>query len=194
MSAAFSACTCGEPHPHEVMRRHTVDGISVHLESDGKVLGLFGRSLNGVPVRRPRTAESHREALAVGRMFMLAVGFYSASELGALYADCVSAVRAGMDLRAWRTQQAAGAPVPLRWVVARADRDGVPTLRHGFPPRLTYPGVAVEDTCGGAGSSGGRYEIIRRELREGREVWLSSGFRFSRMADVYAHLRSETRP
>ncbi len=187
---AFDPCTCGEPHPHEVMRRHTVDGISIHLESDGKVLGLFGRSLAGVPVRRSRTAESHRAALAAGRMFMNAVGFYAAAELGALYADCCAAVAAGMDLREYRAKRdAEAAPVMISWTVVRADRDGRPVERHGRLPRLRWPGVAVVDYCGGRDSSGGRYEVIHREVIDGREVWRSSGVRFRRLDALHTHLR-----
>jgi hypothetical protein len=169
----FDPCTCGEPHPHEVMRRHTVDGISVHLESDGKVLGLFGRSLRSVPVRRPRTATSHRLALNAGRMFMNALGFYSADELGQLYADAREAARRGVEIRdVQRERREAPAPPPaLAWTVIHADRDGKPTERHARLPRLLWPDLAVADYCGGPGSKNGRYVLLRRDLAESREVW-----------------------
>jgi len=169
----FDPCPCGEAHPHEIARRHTADGISVHLESDGKVLGLFGRSLNGVPVRRPRTPESHRHAVKAGRLFMEWVGLYSAAELGVLYADACEAARQGTTIReARRTREALPPPAPaLTWTTVRADRDGKPTERHARLPRLLWPDLAVADYCGGSGSKRGRYVLLRRDNADGREVW-----------------------
>jgi len=169
----FDACTCGEAHPHEVMRRHTADGISVHLESDGKVIGLFGRSLAGVPVRRPRTAESQRRALKAGRLLLNALGFYDAKELGALYADACEAARRGVEIRDVQRErkEAKPAPPPLNWSTVHADRDGKPTERHARLPRLMWPDLAVADYCGGSGSKNGRYVLLRRDTAEGRECW-----------------------
>ncbi len=188
---AFDPCTCGDPHPHEVMRRHTVDGISIHLESDGKVLGLMGRSLRGVPVRRPRTAESHRLALRAGRLFMNAVGFYSADEIGPLYAVACEAARLGVEIRDVQQKQAkAPAALPvLSWTTTRADRDGKPTERQAVLPRLLWPGMAVIDYCGGPGSKRGRYVLLHRSSTEGREVWREA-HAFRNLADLWSHLKA----
>jgi hypothetical protein len=169
----FDPCPCGEAHPHEIARRHTADGISVHLESDGKVLGLFGRSLRGVPVRRPRTSDAHRHAVKAGRMFMEWVSFYDAAELGTLYSDACEAARRGVSIRAVQRERetAQPAPPPLTWTTVRADRDGKPTERHARLPRLLWPDLAVADYCGGSGSKNGRYVLLRREVADGREVW-----------------------
>lgn len=152
-SLPFAPCTCGEAHPHEVMRRTTADGISIHLESDGKVLGLMGRSLRDVPVRRPRTAESHRLALKAGRLFMNAVGFYGADEIGKLYADACEAARRGVEIRGVQRERKNAPPEapPLAWTTTRADRDGKPTERQARLPRLLWPGMAVSTTAAALG-------------------------------------------
>lgn len=191
IAATFDACTCGEAHPHEIARRHTADGISVHLESDGKVLGLMGRSLHGVPVRRPRTAESHRHAVAAGRRFMEWVSFYNAAELGALYADACEAARRGTSIHAVRREREAApaAPPPLAWTTVRTDRDGKPTERHARLPRLLWPDLAVADYCGGSGSKNGRYVLLRREAVDGREVWREVNA-FRNLDALWAFVRS----
>lgn len=98
-TAVLNPCTCGEAHPHEVMRRQTADGYFITLDSDAKVLTVLGAAVRGVPVRRPRTLESHRLALAAGRLFMHAVGFYSGDELGPLYTDACAAAKSGTTIR-----------------------------------------------------------------------------------------------
>lgn len=189
-SLPFAPCTCGEAHPHEVMRRTTADGISIHLESDGKVLGLMGRSLRDVPVRRPRTAESHRLALKAGRLFMNAVGFYGADEIGKLYADACEAARRGVEIRDVQRERKNAPPEapPLAWTTTRADRDGKPTERQARLPRLLWPGMAVVDYCGGPGSKNGRYVLLHRSLVDGREVW-NEAHAFRNLADLWTLLR-----
>jgi len=203
----LSPCTCGEAHPHEVARRWTVDGISVHLESDGKLLGWGGRSLSGIPIRRPRTPESHRAALAAGWMFMRWISVYAFPEASRLYADCVEAVRRGTDLHGLKALREADkqAPTPraarptdqppLAWFVVSADSRGKPTERHARLPRLRWPGLAVIDHCGGAGSSRGRYELIERFTppigdTSNRETWRSTGFSFPNLSALWDHLRT----
>jgi len=189
-SLPFAPCTCGEAHPHEVMRRTTADGISIHLESDGKVLGLMGRSLRDVPVRRPRTAESHRLALKAGRLFMNAVGLYSADEIGPLYADACEAARRGVEIRdVQRERKNAPPEAPtLTWTTTRADARGKPTERQARLPRLLWPGMAVVDYCGSSGSKNGRYVLLHRSLVDGREVW-NEAHAFRNLADLWAFLR-----
>lgn len=82
-----------------MLRRQTADGYFITLDSDGKVLSVLGAAVRGVPIRRPRTPESHRLALAAGRLFMEAVGFYDGSELGPLYTDACAAAKAGTTIR-----------------------------------------------------------------------------------------------
>jgi hypothetical protein len=197
-SRPFEPCTCGEAHPHEVMRRTTADGVSIHLESDGKVLGLMGRSLRDVPVRRPRTAESHRLALKAGRLFMNAVGFYSANEIGKLYADACEAARRGVEIRDVQRERENAPPeapplawttTPLAWTTTRADARGNPTERQARLPRLLWPGMSVVDYCGGPGSKNGRYVLLHRSFVDGREVW-SEAHAFRNLADLWVFLRS----
>jgi hypothetical protein len=53
--SAARLCSCGDPRPHEVMRRATADGIVVVLWSDGDVTDRLGTKL-GSRIGSPEVA------------------------------------------------------------------------------------------------------------------------------------------
>ena len=150
----LESCTCGEAHPHEVMRRSTSDGIDICLWSDGMITGAMGYRIRGVPAGRPRTTESQRLALRAGRLLLGEVCLYDRAELGAVYAAArKAAAKDGLPgtLRAEiRKAEKRPAQIPIAWTVLATDRDGKARERFGRLPRLRWPGRAVFDFCGGS--------------------------------------------
>jgi hypothetical protein len=173
----------------QVARRTTADGVGVVLWSDGAVSGRLGCKLPGVPVAAPRTDEGRRLALAAGWLFMGEVEIYDLDETPALYSACRwAAERNGLpgDVRARMAALAAPAVRPS-WEVVRTDRDGRPTTRVWRLPRVRWPGLAVWDHVS-VGASGGRYELMAVDRQD---VCTPTGLRFSRLADLAAHLHTE---
>jgi len=183
-----TACTCGSTEPHTVARRRAADGTRVALWSDGSVSGPLGYALDGVPMRRPRSAESHDRAMRAGWLFLGEVGLYDADELGLLYAACERVARAGGapgDARAaFAALTAPALPTP-KWEVYRTDRDGKPTLRWWRLPRLFWPGLVVMDHCGH--EAGPRYRVCRVAAHE-QGTARFTGMAFANQADLAAYL------
>lgn len=45
----IAPCSCGEPHPHVIARRHTADNLPIEVWSDGRITDArSGRYLSGV--------------------------------------------------------------------------------------------------------------------------------------------------
>lgn len=195
----IDACSCGEPHPHVVAERRTFDGHGVELWSDGAILTPFGHRVRGVPMRRPRTSASHRLAMRAGWLFMGEACITSDDDLGALYEACVAVAARGGEpgdvrtlLRATPSDRATLQP---SWTVLSTDARGTPTERVWRLPRMLWPGLVVFDFCGGPGSAGGRYVLYQRQRSVGAggvvdDALHPTGFRFSRLSDLEAHLRS----
>lgn len=76
-----TACSCGETSPHVVAKRVTADGIGVEIWHDGAVTGRIGQALHGVPIARPRTAESLAVSLAAGWLLAGEVEIYNIDEV-----------------------------------------------------------------------------------------------------------------
>jgi hypothetical protein len=196
----LTPCTCGEPHPHVIAERRTLDGHGVELWSDGAILTPFGQRVRGVPMRRPRSPESQRLALRAGALFMGEACITSDDDLGAPYAACVSvAKRDGLpgDVRAEMRAAEAVPPLALKpsWTVVSADSRGCPTERVWTLPRLRWPGMVVFDFCGGPGSARGRYRLFERRRSIGvggrpGDALHDTGFAFRRLSDLFAHLQS----
>lgn len=190
----ITACSCGDPHPHVVAERRTFDGHGVEIWSDGAILTPFGQRVRGVPMRRPRTPESHRDALRAAWLFAGEVCITSDDDLGAVYAACVEVAKRGGDpgdVRALLRKPA----VALRpsWTVLHADSRGAPTQRVWTLPRLLWPGLVVFDFCHGPGSARGRYALYCRERSVGAggvmgDALHPTGFHFQRLADLFEHL------
>lgn len=186
--ADHTMCSCGDPTAHTIARRVTADGIGVLLWDDGGVSGVLGYRLQGVPMRRPRNAESHSLALRAGRLFMDELCLWKANELGMLYAACESvAKRSGTpgDVRA-EVQRRQEPVLRPEWVTLSADRDGRPTERVWRLPRLRWPGTVVWDHVS---HPRGRYELAREIQRSG--TFTTSGIHFARLRDLCAHLLTE---
>lgn len=192
-------CSCGGPHPHEVAWRPTLDGVHIHLWSDGPVTGAMGVGLQGIPIVRPRTPEAQHQALVAGRLLLGEVCIYDLSDLPTVYAAArKAAAKDGLPgTMRDEMRRAAGRQPPMRldWRVLCTDRDGRPRERFAYLPRLRWPGRGVWDFCGGPGSSGGRYVLAHR-IHKGRrfadETWdTSTGLRFRTLAELWAHLSTE---
>lgn len=186
-------CTCGKTTPHTIATRTTFDGIIVHMWDDGAITGALGVGLRGVPLRRPSTPEAVHRARVAGRLLLGDCCLYSADELGELYAAAERAARLdglpGTMRRILRERQDRKARPKLTWIVTSADRDGRPVERTARLPRLRWPGMVIFDYCGGPGSSGGRYHLCARVHGAGN-TYQSTGFAFSRLATLWAHLES----
>lgn len=195
----LAPCTCGEPHPHVISERRTLDGHGVELWSDGAILTPFGQRVRGVPMRRPRRPESQRAALRAGWLFMGEVCIAHDDELGALYTACVDvAADDGLpgDVRA-KLRQGNATPIALKpsWTVVAADSRGNPVERVWTLPRLRWPGLVVFDFCGTTGSARGRYRLFERRASVGAcgrvgDALDDTGFAFRRLSDLFAHLHS----
>lgn len=181
-------CTCGEPHPHQIARRLTADGIAVVAWSDGSVTGRFG-ALDGVPVRRPRTVAASQLARSAAWLLLGEACLYDADELPRLYAACEKVARRGGLPGDVRAEMRRVRVPPLAWTVAATDRDGTPTERYARLPRLRWPGLVVLDFCGGQGSSRGRYVLARETGRSG--TVMPTGFAFTTLEALWAHLATD---
>lgn len=186
-----ASCTCGNPAEHVIMRRRTADGIDVCLWEDGAITGSLGYRLNGVPLRRPRTAAAIATARRAGRLLLGEVCIHDAADLGELYVAAEAAARGdglpGTMRRIYRKRQERRALPPLAWKVTSTDRNGQPTERQAMLPRLRWPGLAVFDYCGGPGSNGGRY-VLCGLVAGTRDTYQATGLAFTRLADLWAHL------
>lgn len=190
-------CTCGDAHPHEVARRRNCDDKDVVLWSDGAVTAALGYRIRGVPIRRPRTFEARRLAMRAGRLFLGEVCLYSADDMPELYAACEKAAKGdglpGTVRSILKDRRNAPPPINLDWRVTCADRDGKPTERYAFLPRMRWPRTAVLDFCGGAGSSGGRYVLcdVIASKGCGKDVTVEpNGFRFHTIKELFVHLNA----
>lgn len=173
-----------------VARRTTVDSFPVVLWSDGAVTGVFGHALPGVPVTRPRTAESRDSALRAGWLFMGEVELYEKTELPALYAACRQVAKRGGDPGDVRALLARDARPTLRpmWAVTSADRDGRATERVWRLPRLMWPGLVVWDHVSHGRS--GRYEVTTVDQKG---VCMTTGMFFPTLDTLSAYLWSVAR-
>lgn len=189
MTTTANTCTCGNTKPHHVAQRLTADGIAVVLWCDGAVTGRLGYALPGVTVVRPSAAKVEA-ARAAGRLLLGEVELYDLSEVPALYAACRWAAERGQGPGAVRARlETVSRPtVAPAWEVLRADRDGNPTERVWRLPRIRWPGLAVFDAC----SSTQRYQLMRIDRAE-RDTCYPTGFKFSTLAALAAHLHSEGR-
>lgn len=156
----------------------------------------FGTALCGLPIVRPRTSRALQVARTAGRLFLGEVGLWDAREAPALYAACrrvaASDGRPG-DVRAQmrHRRQRAQTNVPrLPWVVEQTTRDGTPTSRFAWLPRLRWPGMAVADHCGAAGSGRGRYHVMAHVPGSPPEVVRSTGLQFHTLRELWEHLES----
>lgn len=174
------------------MRRRTADGIDVCLWDDGALTGSLGYRLRGVPMRRPRAPDAIATARRAGALLLGEVCLWESSELAVLFAACERAARLdglpGTARRLVRERREREARPRLSWTTLQTDRDGVTTLRFAALPRLFWPGLGVWDTCGKAGSAGGRYELVSR-LPQSRDTYVATGFRFATLVDLWTHLR-----
>lgn len=188
---SLEPCTCGDAHPHEVMRRSTANGIHIHLWSDGMVTAAMGYRLLGVPSRRPRTAEAQRLALTAGRLFLDQAQLHDSADLGPVYAAAEKAAREdGLPGTLRRHLAESKSPI-LLWKILSTDRGGKPVERVAYLPRLLYPGLVVWDFCGGPGSKDGRYVLMRRMAgRRDDQTFQPTGFAFRNLAELWKHLRS----
>ena len=188
MTTTETACTCGNTCDHVVCKRTTADGIHVQMHSDGAVVGRMGFKIEGVPVARPRSREAVSVALRAGWLFMGEVEAYDYEELGTLYAACRwVAERDGMPGSVRVRLHYVGRMRPV-WTVVSCDRDGRPTCRYWRLPRAIAGHFVVWDHVS-VGASGGRYEI--GSVTPGDDVFQTTGIRFNRLDDVWAHIKSE---
>lgn len=160
-------CSCGEPHPHVVMERQTIDGVTVRLWSDG-TFGTRFSALEGLP-HRPR---KNVDMPALWR-FMGSVELLERSELGVEYQRAIAPPRLS-------TPRDSG--FKFVWEVTCADRDGKPTERWCHLPRLRWPGLAVLDEC----NRKPRYSLLT--IRHGTAY--PTGFRFDTLGSLREHLET----
>lgn len=188
-------CTCGNPKPHTIAHRTTADGIVVQLWDDGAITGAFGVGLRGVPMRRPTTADGQHRARVAGRLLLGEACIWDAADLGELYRACEKAARLdgmpGTVRRMVREARAKAAIPTLRWTVTSTDRNGRATERQARLPRLSHPGMAVIDYCGGPGAARGRYVLVSVGGPHG-DTAFATGLAFRNLRDLWAHLRSST--
>lgn len=185
-------CACGETAAHVLAHRQTADGRSVYLHSDGLCLGALGYPIRGLPSRSPQTEDRQRLLLRAGWLLMGEVGIHDAADLPDLHRACLRAASTdGLPDTVRRVLAEIQAPrLTLEWVVTAADRAGRPTERQARLPRLRWPGLAVIDYCGGAGSSRGRYHLVEVIDRERPDVCRATGFEFSSLAALTEYLTS----
>lgn len=175
-------CTCGETEKHAIGRRRTADNAGVILWSDGRLSGPFG-GLPGVPAVRANTEGAQDLALRAGWLFLGEVELYERGELAALYEACRwAAERDGLPGTV-RKRMHREAPLRPVWTLIEADRDGQPVERVWKLPRLRWSGLAVWDRCRAVL----RYEVMHMD-RQG--TCRTTGFRFRRLDELAAHLRS----
>lgn len=193
----MTPCTCGEPHPHAIATRRSFDNVHVELDSAGALwIGHFRSSTSGAaPVRTDAAIERCR---AVGRLVLDNACILTAKEITHLYRRGRVLTEIPGTLRELQARLDRPARPSLVWTTIATDRDGTPTERVSVLPRMWWPGLAVWDYCGGPGSSGGRYEVARLVTRagpyghapKGDATYEGTGFRFSRLADLWAYLDS----
>lgn len=185
---SLAPCTCGEAHPHVVMERRTEDGKLIELSSDGAMAVTWARSYIAGPMR---TAEGQERALKVGRAILSWAETMPEDEIADLYRRGRKLDPAPDSLADLRKRLEGAAKLPLlAWRVTGADRQGRPTERHARLPRLRWPGMWVLDTCGGPGSSRGRYHLLAVVgANAAGDVTLSAtGLEFRTLAALWAHL------
>lgn len=178
-------CTCGRTDPHVIARRRTADGFTVCAWSDGPVTAELGRKIDGLPIVRPTTPEAIELARRAAWLLLGEACLWDLSDMARLYSVCRAvAKRSGLpdDVRAGMS---APRLPPLAWRTTDTDRDGRPTERVVVLPRLRWPGVAVFDFCGSTGSARGRYAL---HTRIGPSTYAPTGFAFSTIAALWAHL------
>jgi hypothetical protein len=186
-----AVCSCGEPSPHVIARRRTLDGYDVCLWDDGAITGALGYRINGVPMRRPRTEAARALARTAGRLLLGEACIRNLAELGPVYAAAERAAREdGLPGTLRRYLNEARLPT-LAWTVLHADRDGRPVERVARLPRLRWPGLVVWDFCGGPGSANGRY-VLMTATRDGTAY--PTGLAFRNLAALWAHLRDLPAP
>jgi hypothetical protein len=182
-----AVCSCGDSETHVVGRRRSFDGVSVLLWSDGSVTS-WAEALPGVPVRRPRTAETREAVLRAGWLFLDEVGLYEQDELGSLYRASEAVARRGGlpgDVRA-EVARLMEPRVALRFATTAADMRGNWTEQWSPLCRGHWPGLAVLRTRAG-------YEVmmtVRRQCDDGqpRDCWDCTGHRFTNRRDLVRHL------
>lgn len=182
-----AVCSCGDPEAHVVGRRRSSDGVSVLLWSDGSVTS-WAEALPGVPVRRPRTAETREAVLRAGWLFLDEVCLYEQDEFGALYRACEAVARRGGlpgDARS-EVARLLEPRVALRFVTTAADMRGDWTEQWSSLYRGHWPGLAVLRTRAG-------YEVmmtVRRPCDDGlsRDCWDYTGHSFTSRRDLVQHL------
>ena len=181
-----SICSCGDPSPHIVARRTTIDGRIVVCWDDGAITTPLGRGIEGVPIARARTPDTILLARLAGALFMGEVALYGLGELGELYRACRwAAERDGLHGTV-RARLARESPtLKPRWVVAMTDQQGRATERSWVLPRVRWPGVVVVDH---PLEAGGRYVIVRRANGlEGADTWKKEA-RFRTIANLVKYL------
>ena len=156
----------------------------------------FGMALRGLPIVRPRNPDALQRARTAGRLFLGEVELWNAHEAPALYDACRSVAAAGGlpgDVRARMRQgrRPTRKEVPrLSWVVEQATRNGAPTSRFAWLPRLRWPGMVVVDHCGAAGSGRGRYHLMAHVPGAPPDVVRSTGCQFHTLEALWEHLES----
>jgi hypothetical protein len=170
------------------MERRTEDGRLIELSSDGAMAVTWARSYVAGPMR---TSEGQERALKVGRVILAWAETMPEDEIADLYRrgrKLDPAPDSLADLRK-RLEGAAKLP-PLAWRTTSADRQGRPTERYARLPRLRWPGMWVLDTCGGPGSSRGRYQLMAQigAKASGDVTVKPMGLAFKTLAELWAHL------
>lgn len=133
---------------------------------------------------RPRTVAATQLARRVGWLFLGSVELYDLAELGLLHSACIRVAKRGGDHGDVRAEAGRQAPLVPRWDVYETDRDGRHTLRVWRLPRLLGAGLAVFDHTS---HPRGRYEVVT--VGQGN-VAITTGFHFSTLATLSAHLRT----
>jgi hypothetical protein len=172
------------------MTRRTFDGHTIELWSDGGLCTPSGGRVPGlVARRRPKDEATHARLKTIGWLFMGELCLWSLEDAPRLYAACERAADIDeMPGTVRRLMRETRPVVPsLVWTVLRADRDGRPVERVARLNRIQWPGLVVMDFCGGPGSRRGRYVLMNRDRSD---VLTDTGFAFTTLADLGAHLRA----
>ncbi len=175
-------CSCGlhcrGAEAHVVACRTTDDGITIKLWSDGCITS----GINTIVAQGARTDAAVDIYLRAGRMVMDWISVYDFNDVRPMVDAARWAAKRGLDHSAMRARMNRAEPLRPVWTTTQTDRDGKPTEQWWVLPRMRWPGLAVF-------RSGGEYLLMQRHGRS--DTYSPTGFRFSNLEKLAAHLRSE---